>query len=183
MSRTTDDTTLVAKCLAGEADAWDTLIERYGRLVYSIPRRAGLPDTDCDDIFQIVFGIVLRRLDTLREFERLSAWLIRTTHRETWRLVKRRKAASGETLPETLADEGEPTPEQVSRLERQHLVRQALEQIDERCRTLLEALFFEAERPDYDALGRRLNMPVGSIGPTRARCFQKLERLLAERGL
>ena len=177
-----DDRALVEACLAGQAAGWDELVERYGRLVYSIPHKLGLSATDADDIFQTVFGIVLRRLETLRDVDRLSAWLIRTTYRESWRVVKARRSGH-EALPTDAATEDSPTDAQLLAWERQHLVRQGLTMIDERCRVLLEALFFEDPTPPYDVLAARLDTKVGSIGPTRARCFQKLEKILRELGL
>lgn len=180
---THDDKDLVRGCLRGDAGAWDELVERYGRLVYSIPRRLGLTSADADDVFQVVFGIVLRRLESLRDVERLSAWLIRTTYRESWRLGKRRRQRRGEALNEDLPGDETPTDEQVATWERQHLVRQGLGLIDERCRKLLEALFFEPQTPDYEEIARRLGMKIGSIGPTRARCFSKLEAILVKLGL
>jgi RNA polymerase sigma factor (sigma-70 family) len=90
-----NDATLIRACLAGEQSAWNTLVERYSRLVYSVPRKLGLSDNDADDIFQVVFGIVLRKLETLRDHDRLAAWLIRTTHREAYRLLRSRDRRSG----------------------------------------------------------------------------------------
>lgn len=176
-----DDASLVQRCLSGEAAAWDALVERYGRLVYSIPRRLRLSGADSEDVFQTVFSIALRRLDTLKDAERLSAWLIRTTYRECWRMGRRRKATALDAADETVADEA-PPPELAAKWERQHGVHQALTEIDERCRTLLTALFLEAETPDYAVIAARLGMPVGSIGPTRARCFKKLETVLLRLG-
>jgi RNA polymerase sigma factor (sigma-70 family) len=174
------DRQLVDACLEGDAQAWDELVERYGRLVYSVPRRLGLPDAEADDVFQIVFGIVLRRLETLRDVDRLSAWLLRTTFREAWRIVRRQRPAA---LPDELPAAGEPSEAQLEAWERQHLVRRALALVDARCRALLEALFFEQPPPSYHQIAARLDMRVGSIGPTRARCFQKLEVLLNQLGL
>lgn len=167
--------------MRGDERAWDALVERYGRLVYSIALRAGLSASDSDDVLQTVFSIALRRLETLRDAERISAWLIRLTYREAWRFRKRQRRAS--VLDENVADESEPTADELERLERQHLVRRALESLDSRCRELLTALFLEAEAPSYDTLAERLGMRVGSIGPTRARCFEKMQRELADLGL
>jgi RNA polymerase sigma factor (sigma-70 family) len=176
-----DDTQLIQACLAGEASAWNDLVERYGRLVYSIPAKLRFSAADADDVFQKVFAIVLRRLETLRDQRRLGAWLIRTTYRECWRHAKVYKQAAA--LDETLPADGEAAAEEVSRLEEQDLVRQALARIDERCRKLLTALFMMSEKPDYERISRDLGMPIGSIGPTRARCFQKMEAILRELGL
>ncbi len=176
------DAELIRGCLAGDARSWDALVAQYGRLVYSIPRKLGMSDNDCDDVFQVVFGIVLRKLETLREHERLSAWLIVTTHREARRLLRRRKQHSAAELTDEHAEEDEPSAEQLDRTERQHQVRRALELIDERCRKLLTALFFATETPSYDQLARETGVPIGSIGPTRSRCFKKFEATLASLG-
>lgn len=177
-----DEQALIRACLSGDAGAWDELVERFGRLVYSIPRKLGLSDADADDVFQTVFGIALRRLETLRDCERVSAWLIRTTYREAWRIGRGRKLA-GAPVPAELPSDEAPQDQFVEALERQQIVREALEAIDERCRQLLQALFFEQPTPDYAAIAARFGMPVGSIGPTRARCFSKLETILRGRGL
>jgi RNA polymerase sigma factor (sigma-70 family) len=175
------DPTLIQACLDGDETAWNELVERYGRLVYSIPRRYGFSDTDADDIFQNVFTIVLRRLDSLRDQTRLSAWLITTTQRECWRLSKRMK--NSDELDETIVDARAAPPEQVQRWERQHLVREALSQLDPRCQELLTALFLDNTNPSYEEVAGRLDMAVGSIGPTRARCFKRLEAILVKMGL
>jgi RNA polymerase sigma factor (sigma-70 family) len=172
---------LIRFCLQGDECAWDELVERYGRLVYSIPRRLGLSETDADDVFQVVFGIVLRKLDTLRDVERLSAWLIRVTYRESWR-VSARRPSNQAPVERDLPAEDAPGDEQIEALERQNIVRQSLTELGGRCQELLEALFFEPQTPDYEEIAARLGMKIGSIGPTRARCFQKLEALLRKHG-
>jgi RNA polymerase sigma factor (sigma-70 family) len=175
------DGELIRSCLRGDAAGWNALVDRYGRLVYSIPRKLGFSATDADDVFQTVFGIAYRRLAGLRDETRLSAWLIRCTYRECWRL--KRAASTAAQLEDGLADDGTPAPEAVERIERQHIVRQALTAIDERCRNLLTALFLEAAERSYEEIAAALGMPVGSIGPTRARCFKKLETSLRGLGL
>ena len=174
------DQELVQACLGGESGAWDVMVERYGRLVYSIPVKLGLKEADADDVFQSVMSIVLRHLPSLRDEARLSAWLIRTTYRESWRHARDAQRRRGQLLDETWADASTPTDAQVVRMERQELVRQAMGQLDERCAKLIRAFFFEATPLSYDEIASELGMPVGSIGPTRARCFKKLERLLSD---
>lgn len=172
-----DDSALIEACLAGDAQAWSDFVDRYGRLVYSIPRKLGLPASDADDVFQMVFQIVARRLETLRDNARVAAWLIRATYRETWRHV--RAAKKTPAIPDNLPLEAEPSEDAVYEEERRELVRQAMSKLDPRCQELIRALFFETETPDYQQLAARLGMQVGSIGPTRQRCFQKLEALLS----
>ncbi len=173
------DPALVQACIDGDEGAWDEFIARYGRLVYSIPLRSGFSRDDADDIFQNVCAIVLRDLHTLRDQARLSSWLITTTHRECWRLRKRTTIHA--TLDETLVDASTPSPEDVLRWEREQ-VRDAIWRLNDRCRALLTALFLDPDEPSYDEVAERLGVPLGSIGPTRARCFKKLEAVLLEMG-
>jgi len=174
------DPKLIEACLAGQQQAWNEVVDRYGRLVYSIPKRYGLSDADADDVFQSVFTILYRKLDSLQDKTRLSAWLITTTHRECWRIGKKSDGAA--TLNEQIVNVSSPTDSQLETWERQHLIREAVQQLGGSCRDLLAALFFDSTEPSYEQIAERLNIKVGSIGPTRARCFKKLERLLIEMG-
>jgi len=175
-----DDAALVQACLAGQEKAWEELVDRYGRLVYSIPRRMGMSPTDADDVFQDVFATLLRYLGSLRDQSLLAAWLITTTRRECWR--RGRSAMRGVELTETIVDEAATPFEDVDRWEREQSVRQAMRRLDDRCRDLLTALFLEPATPSYERIAERLGIAVGSIGPTRARCFRKLDAILRELG-
>ncbi len=174
-----DNAGLVQACIEGDEGAWDELIARYGRLVYSIPLRSGLSRDDADDVFQNVCAIVLRDLHTLRDHTRLSSWLITTTHRECWRLRKRSRIYTA--LDNTFVDRNAPPPEDILQWEREQ-VREAVWRLNDRCRALLTALFFDPDEPTYEEVADRLGVPIGSIGPTRARCFKKLEGMLIEMG-
>ncbi len=174
------DAELIQACLDGDQTAWQELVLRYGRLVYSIPRRYGLSDSDADDVFQNVFTIVFRRLATLRDQARLTAWLITVTHREALRLSKRLPPAS--ELDESAEDGAAPPLDQVQNWERQHIVHQALDQLGSPCRELLTALFLDPDDNSYDKIASRLGIPIGGVGPTRARCFKKLEAILIRLG-
>jgi RNA polymerase sigma factor (sigma-70 family) len=175
------DADIVRACLAGDETAWHELVNRFGRLVYSIPARYGFGDADAQDVFQTVFTILYRKLDGIREAQSLASWLIRTTHRECFRFARRSSAAGG--LDETIPDTGAAAEEQAAVWERRQQVRQALRQLGGRCEQLLSALFLASGPPSYDAIAEQLGMKVGSIGPTRARCFKKLELILVEMGL
>ena len=180
-SATMSDADLVQACVDGDAAAWDEILRRFGRLVYSIPRRYGFTSADTDDIFQEVMTILFRKLDTIRDRDRVSAWLIRTTHRECYRIGKR--SGRYAELDRDIEDVNEPAGEDVELWERRHLVRQALRRLDGRCEQLLTALFVTPGQPSYETIARQLGMKVGSIGPTRARCFEKMEKILVELGL
>jgi RNA polymerase sigma factor (sigma-70 family) len=175
------DPELIQSCQRGDQAAWNALIDRYGRLVYSIPRRYGLSDADSDDVFSAVWEAVFKRLDKLRDQTRLSAWLITTTHRETWRVGKKNREAYLD-LDDRIADVSSPSEDQIELWEQQDMVRRGLKELGGRCQELLSALFMEQSEPSYEAVAQRLGMTVGSIGPTRARCFKKLEAILIEMG-
>jgi RNA polymerase sigma factor (sigma-70 family) len=174
------DPSLVRACLDGQPRAWDALVERYERLVYSVALKSRLSPSDADDVFQMVFLSLYRNLSQVRDQARLSAWLITCTHREAWRVAKRRM----KTLDDASA-EFEPSafdPDEIEADEQQHIVRQSLTELGGPCEDLLKALFFQTDEPAYDEIAARLAMPIGSIGPTRARCLKKLERILSHHG-
>ncbi len=178
------DPALIQACLDGDETGWETLVDRYGRLVFSVARRSGLGDADADDVFQVVFTTLFRRLEALRDQTRLSSWLITTAYRESWRMA--RSQAAFDELDEAAAhvvDPGAPPLELVAQVEQDQLVREALGRLDDRCRDLLTALFLDADEPSYQAIADQLGMPIGSIGPTRARGFKKVEAILADLGV
>jgi RNA polymerase sigma factor (sigma-70 family) len=174
------DADLIAGCRRGEARAWETVVMRNRRLVYAIPARCGLQPEEADEVFQNTFSRLFERLESLREPSLLRAWLVTTARRLSLDAAGRRKpiAASEEVLG--MLPDGSPLPEaELERLEEQHLVRRAFEGLPERCRALLDLLYYAADSPSYERVSERLEMPVGSIGPTRARCLEKLARLFA----
>lgn len=175
------DATLIERCLAGDSRSWNELVERYGRLVYSVPRRYGLSDSDSEDVFQHVFISLYRALEQVRDTNRLSSWLITTAHRETWRIGK--KSSRYPYLDEQIHDVSAPEEEDAETWERQDAVRTALVELGGTCEALLRALFMEKDDPSYEAIAERLGMKIGSIGPTRARCFSKLEAILVRYGI
>lgn len=175
------DPELINACLAGEQQAWNRLVEQYGRLVYSIAKRSGLDETDADDVFAAVWATAFSHLEDLRDATRLSAWLITTTHRECWRV--RARSSKAAHMERTAALNSEPSDAQTELWELQHFVWLALKKLGGRCEELLTALFLEPGQGSYEIIAARLGVPVGSIGPTRARCFRKLEHVLADMGV
>lgn len=179
--RDVDDAELVRRCLSGDDLAWSSLVDRYQRLVFSVALRCGLSPEDADDVFQVAFTTLFRRLHALRDENRLASWLITTTQRESWRIAKSGQGRA--ELDDMLADPNASAAEIAESADRDQRVREAMAQLDERCRSLLTALFLDIQAPSYGDIAARLEMPVGSIGPTRARCFKKLEALLIDVGL
>ncbi len=177
-----DDAALLQACLAGDQRAWNDLVTGYTRLVYSIALRSGLDEHDAADVVQNVFTIVLRRLESLQQPDRFSAWLITTTHRESWRARKLRRDQPWDDG----VDPVDPEPDAESRVvawEHASLTHQALERLGERCRRLLDLLFLNDAEPGYEAIAAELGIAVGSIGPFRGRCLKQLKGRLGELGV
>jgi len=173
-----DDSALIAACLRGDDLAWHTLTERYGRLVYTIPRRLGLSAADADDVFQNVFTIVFRHLGSLRNQKCLAAWLITITRREC--IHFRKRTPDHIALADEQVDGGSRMSDHIERCEQQLLVHRALGELDPSDQALLTALFLEIPTPSYVEIARRLGKPVGSIGPARARSLKRLAAVLHE---
>jgi RNA polymerase sigma factor (sigma-70 family) len=175
------DHDLVSACLRGDdGSAWQRLVERYGTLVFSIPRRLGLTEADAEDVFQNVFLIAYRRLATLKNHTTLCAWLIRVTYHESLHLCQR--LPDDTELAEEIVDLAANLPETVEQWDRRVMVQEAIRQLDPRSQTLLQALYFEPRPLSYEEIARRLGLSLGSIGPTRARSLKKLEGILVQMG-
>jgi RNA polymerase sigma factor (sigma-70 family) len=177
------DAALVRACRNGNEDAWETLVHRYQRFIYSIPRRAGLDEDAAADVFQEVFVALIQGLDKIEDPDRVGAWILTTAKRATWRSMRRRIAArTGQTILDEEAEEVpdiDPLPDSaLVDLEEQHEVRTALNGMDERCRQLLTMLFYTHEPPPYGDVAVALGLAEGSIGPIRARCLERLLRRL-----
>jgi len=182
-----DDASLVARCLRDEGTAWETLVRRYQRLVFAIVRRAGLDEHAAADVFQTVFARLIEHLPRLRQPERLQAWIVTTAKRESIaQSAKGRRTVSltptddedGARAVDEVADDSPLPEEALIELQQVNQVRLALERLDSRCRELLLLLFRdEDDSVPYDEVARRMAMPVGSIGPTRSRCIEKLRAL------
>lgn len=180
------DKELLLACRRGDETAWEAIINRYQRLIYAIARRAGLDEDGAAEVFQEVFTTLFEKLDVIEQPERLHAWLVTTARRKTWRIISRDKSLQslegdderGDENVKELPDDAPLPSEVLERLEEQHKVRAALAELDERCRKLLMLLFYRAEPPPYAEIAASVGMPEGSIGPTRARCLQKLLRKL-----
>lgn len=182
------DKELLLACRRGEESAWEALVSRYQRLMYAIPRRAGLDDDRAAEVFQEVFTTLFQKLNDIDDPDRLHAWLVTTAKRKTWRLISKDRLTAqmhreddedgAEKELAGIADDSPLPDEALLKLEEQHRVRTALGSLEERCRKLLTMLFYQAETPSYSEIAVSLGISEGSIGPTRARCLEKMLRLL-----
>jgi RNA polymerase sigma factor (sigma-70 family) len=178
------DPELISLCLSGDSQAWEALIMRYRRLIYSIPVRFNFTTADAADVFQAVCVKLLEHLHELKDETKVSAWIITTTTRQCLHLksLKQRESVADEELEEP-ADPAE-TLEAISiQTEQQQTVREAVDQLPDRCRNLIEMLYFDTRNLSYEEIGQVMKMPVPSIGPTRARCLEKLKAILRRRGI
>ena len=180
------DRDLIRRCRQGSAGAWRQLLNKYERLVYSIPLRYGLSRDDAADIAQVTFTILIQSLDTLSEDSRLGPWLVTVARRHSWRLLERnrRESASehleGADLAESAVLLGKSDADSIEHWELTAWLDAGLSKIGASCRELLLALYFQPEGSSYAEVAARLGMPVGSIGPRRARCLKSLRRVLSE---
>jgi RNA polymerase sigma factor (sigma-70 family) len=185
MSQTDEE--LVQACRRGDETAWETVVYKYQNLLYSIPMRAGLGRDLASDVLQEVFTTLFEKLDKIEKPEFLRAWLVTTTQHKTIHLIQRETRGRPKSIDDTEGDvffeisDARPLPdENLFRLEREKQIEAALEAIEERCRRLLTMLYLDQDNASYVEIAEKLDIPLGSIGPTRARCLQKLIKLLPE---
>lgn len=186
--RQTNMDRLLQKCRRRDDAAWSILINGFWRLVYSVPKRLGLPDADCEDVCQATFVALHRNLDRIESAQALPKWLSVTACREAvrhQRIIGRKvdpPSLQTSDLDELVASE-EQTAEQLA-LETlaAYELRLRIQGLDGRCKNLLEALFLEDNEASYAEVSRRAEMPIGSIGPTRKRCLSKLKKVLEDSG-
>jgi len=178
------DAALVKACARGDESAWETLVRRYQRLVYTVPRRAGLDEDAAADVFQRVFTTLFEHLDRVDQPDRLSAWLVTVARRESWRIVRREMGGRVplDELSADIPDDAPPAVDVVVRMEEQHALRTALAGLQPRCRDLLWLLFYSPEPLPYAQVAARLGIAEGSIGPIRGRCLERLRELLSTHG-
>jgi RNA polymerase sigma factor (sigma-70 family) len=181
IDQTRDDSVvidLVASARDGDVRAWDALVERYTPLIWSICRKYRLDRADADDVGQSVWLHLVDQLGKIREPAALAGWIATTTRRECGRLVRatRGPAVAYELDADNMADAHSDLAEQeVLAAERQAALREAYSQLPMDCQRLVAMLTADPPVP-YAEISATLAMPVGSIGPTRSRCLDRIRR-------
>jgi RNA polymerase sigma factor (sigma-70 family) len=175
---------LVRAAGEGSQQAWDEIVERFAGLVWGVARSHRLAPADAADVSQTVWLRLVEHLGRLREPEALAGWIATTTRHECLRTLRRAGRELPDDLSESSAERADPRPGPevlAMRAERRAIVWEALGRLSVRCQTLLRAL---AVSPDasYSEISSALDMPVGSIGPTRGRCLERLRRQLVGTG-
>jgi len=169
---------LVHRASGGDHDAWNELVERYAPLVYTICTRYRLSNHDVEDVGQNVWLLLVEQLGKLREPAALPGWLATTTARECLRVVtaasRTERMGTGvddslQFVDDTVIDE------EILMAERNALLRAAFADLPPRCQQLLSMLISDPPH-SYAEIHTQLGIPVGSIGPQRARCLGKLRK-------
>jgi RNA polymerase sigma factor (sigma-70 family) len=170
------DAELVERCRAGDAAAWNLLVERFSRYVYAICTRGfGLEQHDAEDAFQEVFTRVYTRLDTLRDVSALRAWIAQLTRRVCLDQLERR---SREEPSDELIMDDQSESVQVD-LDAAFALREALAGLGEPCHEMLDRFFARDE--SYRTIGQELDLPAGTIASRISRCLKKLRQELEGR--
>ena len=164
----------------GDKDAWDRLVDQYGRLIWSITREFKLMESDAADVVQTTWMRLIEHIDRLEYPERMGSWLAATARNECLRSLAARKrlvlVARGAAL-DGVVERGPEVDEGLLATERAQVVREAMAQLPTRWQRLMELLM--ADPPtSYAEISDKLGLPVGSIGPTRGRCLDRLRVLL-----
>lgn len=179
------DASLVARCRKNDQSAWDELVDRYQRLIFAIPRRAGLSDEQAADVLQDVFLTLFEKIGEIEQPERIRSWMVTTAKFKTWAVVRSSKGFySPETEEEmeaemaSLRDNAPLADDVLIELEEQHLIRTALTTIEERCRTILSMIYLRDPAASYIEVAAAIGVGETSISPLRSRCLKKLEKAL-----
>ena len=172
---------LVERAAHGDQNAWNDIVERYAPLVWSICTRYRLSDQDIEDVGQTVWLLLVEHLGELREPAALPGWLATTTHRECQRALTtaRKTEGAGTKLDEALlVVDGAVIEQEILTAERNAALRLALRELPPRCQQLMAMLISDPPN-SYAEISAALQMPIGSIGPQRSRCLERLRRSAA----
>ena len=179
------DADLVNKCRRGDSAAWNTLVDRYQRLIFAIPRRAGLSEEQAADVFQEVFLTLVEKIDAIEQPEKIRSWIVTTAKFKTWAVIR---GSKGHYSPETeeemeaemanIADRSPLADDLLIELEEQHSIRTALKLLEERCRQILSMIYLCDPAASYAEVAVAIGVGETSISPLRSRCLKKLEKVL-----
>lgn len=173
---------LIGRVRAGDQTAWDMLVTAYVGLVWAITRNHRLSHGDASDVSQTTWLRLVENLDRLDDPSRVGAWLATTARREclrTLRLSGRQVLVEDEAELDRGSDTQQPEVDApLLREEEAAAVRVAFAKLPDRCQQLLSLLMAD-NPPSYEELSAALAMPIGSIGPTRGRCLEKLRIMMA----
>jgi RNA polymerase sigma factor (sigma-70 family) len=181
-----DAAALLARARDGDQAAWNTLVEQYTGLMWSVARAFRLDTATAGDAIQTTWLRLVEHLDRIQDPERLGGWLATTVRRECLQVLRRntreRIAPGGDVGLDAIDTEAEPLDAALLTDERDAALWRAFRDIPDRCQRLLRVLI-ATPPPSYEQVAAALDIPIGSIGPTRARCLARLRTLLEPTGL
>jgi RNA polymerase sigma factor (sigma-70 family) len=175
---------LLAAAAAGERAAWDSLVDRFTGLLWAVARAHRLRDSDAADVVQTTWLRLVENLGRIEDPERLPGWLATTARRECLAVLHRshREPAYGDDGPlRSIPDPRGPLDSALLTHERDAALWALVDELPERCRALIRVLLADPP-PAYAEVAAALDMPVGSIGPTRQRCLSSLRSLAIASG-
>jgi RNA polymerase sigma factor (sigma-70 family) len=165
----------------GDHRAWKLLVQKYDALVNTVAIRCGLTGADVEDCAQYTWVALYRCRKSIKDPKALPKWLMQTARRRAVRMLQSSRRT-------TVADDGisiDPRPlpdEELLQLERRQELEEALSYLDDRCRRLIEELFFSPQGRSYADVARKLGIPANSLGPIRSRCLARLRQILDDLG-
>jgi RNA polymerase sigma factor (sigma-70 family) len=177
MAQVLSDSELVARCRAGDQQAWAELVGRFSRYVYAISVQGfRLSEADAEDVFQEVFVRAYQHIDSLRDDAALRPWLGQLTRRlciDRLRATARERPAAEEEL------EPAGSEETLALVDQAMTVHEALAEMPEHCREILDRFFARDE--SYRTIGEALDLPAGTIASRISRCLARLREVLEGR--
>ncbi|MBK8465905.1 MAG: sigma-70 family RNA polymerase sigma factor [Chloracidobacterium sp.] len=181
------DAALVKGCRKGDQTAWNTLVERYQRLIFAIPRRAGLSEEQAADVFQEVFLTLVEKIDSIEQPERIRSWIVTTAKFKSWAIIRGTKGlyspGTEEEMEAEMARIEDKSPladDLLIELEEQHVIRTALKLLEERCQQILSMIYLCDPSATYAEVAAAIGVGETSISPLRSRCLKKLEKMLTK---
>jgi RNA polymerase sigma factor (sigma-70 family) len=171
---------MVRRAAAGDSEAWGWLVDQYSRLIWFVIAEFRLVESDAADVAQTTWLRLLEHIDRLNHPDRVSAWLTVTARNECLRHLAARKRvvlASEDFEADGVAEQAPEIDDRLLAVERAEVIREAMGHLPRRWQLLVELLM--ADPPaSYAEISDQLGVPVGSIGPTRGRCLDRLRVLL-----
>jgi RNA polymerase sigma factor (sigma-70 family) len=174
----------VKQCVAGDEEAWSSLIEKYKALIFSIPVKYGLPAHEAAEVFQATCVELLQRLPDLREPRALPKWLMQVAHHQCYRWKQQQQRVVSRDADPDLLEPATPAiaAALVQQTEEEQMLRDAIAALSPQCRRMVELLFLETPARPYADVAKELGLATGSIGFTRQKCIERLRRHLVELG-
>ena len=178
-------TNLVRCAAEGDSDAWNQLVERFAGMVWAVTRSYRLNASDAADVSQTTWLRLVQHLDRIEQPERVGAWLAITARHEALRVARqasRQLPIGDHIIIDLVAEDGVSNDDALLANERARELWALVMRLPARCQLILRLL--TADPPlSYRDLGEALDMPIGSIGPTRARCLEHLRKIASSAGI